>query len=98
MAEKTYTVAVLTAQPGKTNQLIRQLEELAKHTRQEDGCIEYGFYQDQRNTNTILSYEAWKDVAAETKHWKTPHLNQAIEAFKGILDGDPVVYKGPKII
>ncbi len=98
MTEKLYTIAVLPAAQGKLAALIEHLKKLAEQTRREAGCIEYGFYQDQSNPNVVLSYEVWQDAEAEAAHWNTPHLTSAIEAFKHILDGEPTIYKGPKII
>lgn len=98
MTEKIYTIAVLPAVQGKIDVLLDHLETLAKQTRKEAGCIEYGFYQNQSNPNVVLSYEVWQDAEAEAAHWRTPHLMSAIAAFKHILDGKPTIYKGPRII
>lgn len=98
MSEKLYTIAVLKAQTGKYGEMIAVLEELAKQTRQEAGALEYGFYQNQGDPNIVLSFEEWQDVDVESAHWKTPHLTSAIAQFKDILDGDPIIYKGHKII
>lgn len=98
MSEKLYTVAVLKAQTGKFDQLVTVLEELAQQTRQEAGALQYGFYRNLEEPNTILSFEEWQDADVEAAHWKTPHLTSAIEKFKDILDGEPVVYKSHQII
>ena len=94
-----YTVAVLTAKEGRLADLKAILEVLAQKTRKESGAVEYFFIQDQNhNSNTIVSYEKWINAEEENKHWETPHLKQAIEQFDEILDGPPIVYKGPIII
>jgi len=93
-----YTIAVLKAKPGKADALIAVLETLAAETRKEEGAQEYGFIQDQRTPEVVLSYEKWTDAEAESAHWQTPHLAAAIERFKDLLDGEPVVHKGTKII
>ncbi|MEO1523085.1 MAG: putative quinol monooxygenase [Cyanobacteria bacterium J06633_2] len=98
MSEKLYTIAILKAKDDKLDEMLAVLEELARHTRQEVGALQYGFYRSQEAPNIVLSFEEWQDADAEDKHWKTPHLTSAIEAFKDILDGDPIVYKGPQII
>ncbi len=54
MSEKLYTVAVLKAQTGKSDELVAVLEELAKQTRQEAGALQYGFYRNQEDPNIIL--------------------------------------------
>lgn len=98
MSKKLYTVAVLKAQKGKVDELVAVLEELARETRQEPGALQYGFYHDQKDPNTILSFEEWQDTDVESAHWETPHLASAVEKFKDILDGEPIVYKGYQII
>ena len=98
MSEKLYTIAVLKAKDDKFDDMIAVLEELASHTRQEAGALKYGFYQRQEDPNVVLSFEEWQDSDVEGKHWDTPHLTSAIEAFKDILDGEPIIYKGPQII
>ncbi len=98
MSEKLYTVAVLKAQTGKSDELVAVLEELAKQTRQEAGALQYGFYRNQEDPNIILSFEEWQDADVEAAHWKTPHLTSAIKKFKDILDGEPTIYKSRQII
>jgi quinol monooxygenase YgiN len=98
MSGSTYTIAVLKAKPGKTDALISVLTELAAETRKEEGAEEYGFIRTHKTPDVILSYEKWKDADAESAHWETPHLAAAIEQFKDLLDGKPVIHKGSKII
>ncbi len=98
MHENLYTIAILKAKPGRADDLIAILEDLARQTRKEDGALEYSFIRDQRSPDLILSYERWKHAEAESAHWQTPHLASAIRQFKEVLDGDPVVHKGSKII
>lgn len=99
MTETLYTIAVLKAKEGRLDDLKATLEALAHETRQEPGAKEYFFVQDTHNApNTILSYERWENADEESKHWKTPHLSRAIAQLKDILDGDPIIHKGHKII
>ncbi len=98
MSEKLYTVAVLKAQTGKFDELVAVLEELAKQTRQEAGALQYGFYRNQEDPNTVLSFEEWQDGDVESAHWNTPHLTSAVAKFKDILDGEPIIYKSRQII
>ncbi len=99
MSENIYTIAVLTAKAGHLDDLKSVLEALAKKTRKESGAIEYFFIHDENhNPNTIVSYEKWENANEEGKHWKTPHLTNAMEQLKDILDGEPAIHRGPKII
>lgn len=98
MSEPVYVVAVLKAKAGKVNDTIAILENLAQHSRQESGCVDYGFYRDRNDPAVILSFETWKDAEAEAIHWNTPHLNRALEAFGEVLDSEPILYKCTKVI
>jgi quinol monooxygenase YgiN len=98
MSTNTYTIAVLKAKPGKADSLISILERLAGETRKEAGAVEYGFIQDQKSPDIVLSYEKWRDADAEAAHWQMPHLKAALAEFGAVLDGEPAIYKGPKII
>lgn len=98
MSANIYTIAILKAKPGKADALISVLADLAAETRKEDGAEEYGFIRDQKAPEVVLSYEKWRDADSETAHWKTPHLGAAIEQFKDLLESEPAVHKGMKII
>ncbi len=98
MQSNVYTIAVLLAREGRLDDLLATLESLASETRQERGCIEYGFYHDSTNANTVLSFERWVDAEAEDSHWQTSHLKQAIDAMDDILATRPQIFRAKKII
>ncbi len=99
MSENVYTIAILKAKKGCLGNLKDTLSVLATETRKEPGAIEYFFVQDvNHDPNTIVSYEKWQNATEEAKHWQTPHLKIAIETMKDILDGEPIIHKGLKVI
>ena len=98
MTTNVYTIAVLRAKPGKVEELITVLEQLATETRKEAGAEEYGFIRDTKSSDVVLSYERWRDADAEAAHWKTAHLAAALAKFDALLDGDAIIHKGTKII
>ena len=98
MHENIYTIAVLPAKEDSVDDLLNMLQSLAHATRQEHGCIEYGFYRDSADTNCVLSFERWVDQASEDAHWQTPHLKQAIEAMDDLLATQPQIFKTQKVI
>lgn len=99
MNTHVYTIAVLKAKDGRLDDLKLTLSKLAVETRKEEGAIEYFFVHDENfDPNTIVSYEKWASATQEAAHWKTPHLHAAIGEMKNILDGDPVVHRGPRVI
>ena len=98
MRENTYTVAVLPAKENAVPKLLETLETLADATRQEHGCIEYGFYRDSADETQVLSFERWVDADSEHAHWETAHLKQAIQAMDDLLVTKPQIYKMKKIV
>ncbi|MDA0772905.1 MAG: putative quinol monooxygenase [Cyanobacteria bacterium] len=95
---KVYTIAILKAKEGSTQQMINSLTKLAHASREEQGALDYGFYQNQEDPNTIVSFEEWQDPEAEAAHWQTPHLQAALIELEPIFAEAPIIYKGPKII
>lgn len=99
MSKNIYTIAVLKAKPGRLGDLKATLTKLAKETRKEAGANEYFFIQDENHDpNTIVSYERWENATEEKNHWNMPHLKAAIREMRDILDGEPQVHRGYKII
>ena len=43
-------------------------------TRAEDGCIEYGCYEDTQAPGRYVFVERWRDQAALDRHLGTPHM------------------------
>ena len=59
MGKQVEVVAVLVAQPGKEASVEAVLTELAAASREEEGCIEYGFYRDRADATRVLAFEIW---------------------------------------
>ncbi len=98
MHQNTYTIAVLKAKQGQEDTLLSTLQGLADATRQEHGCIEYGFYRDASEAGTVVSFERWVDTDAEASHWQTPHLKNALESLGPVLQEQPAIFKTKKVI
>ncbi|MEN1678031.1 MAG: putative quinol monooxygenase [Planctomycetota bacterium] len=98
MQNNVYTIAVLPAKAAAADALLAELRTLADATRQEAGCIEYGFYREAADSNTVLSFERWVDQDAEDAHWQTPHLKHALGAMQTLLETEPQVFKCKKTI
>ena len=43
-------------------------------TRAEDGCEEYGCYEDTQQAGRLVFVERWRDRAALDRHLATPHM------------------------
>ena len=76
-------VAEMVAQPGKEEDLKRQLLILTVETRKEEGCIQYDLHQSTDNPGRFVFYENWTSAETLDKHSKSAH----ILAFRAIRDG-----------
>lgn len=76
-------VAVITAKPGKREELLTLARANLAAVRAETGCIEYGLTVDVDNfgpnqaaygPDTFAFIEKWKDEDALRMHFTTPHM------------------------
>ena len=49
-------------------------------TRAEDGCEEYGCYEDTQQSGRFVFVERWRDKAALDRHLATPHMADWMKA------------------
>lgn len=75
---------VVKVKPETRAEAVQAAIKMAQATRQEPGCISYGFSSDLEDPNTFLIFEQWKDEAALVSHFGSPHMaefNQQIPRF-----------------
>ena len=98
MEQQIEVVAVLVAQPGKEADVEAVLSPLADASREEEGCIEYGFYRPWADAARILAFEIWADEAPLDFHFNTEHFKSAIGQLESLLAAEPVITQCEKII
>lgn len=78
-----HVVAVITAQPGKREQILQHFRANVPAVRAEHGCIEYGAAVDAENAlpiqakwgpDTFLVIEKWESMDALKAHAAAPHM------------------------
>lgn len=69
------------------------LNELAISTRQEMGCLEYGYFERIDAPGHFTSIERWANAEAEAAHWEEPHLKVALQGLGPIMVGEAEVEK-----
>ena len=75
MSENQVTVlAIITAKPGKEQQLQEEAQKLVAPTRQEDGCINYDLHFPAGDNTKVMFHENWTCQAALDAHLETPKL------------------------
>ncbi len=97
MNQKIYVTARFRARDDKHKEMINLLTSLAAATRDESGCIEYGYYQASDDPCAFSSFEVWRDAESETAHWQTQHLKDALARLPDLLDGQAEITKYTKV-
>jgi quinol monooxygenase YgiN len=78
-----HVVAVITAKPGKREEMLRHFRANLPACRAEKGCIEYGPAVDAENAlpfqtkagpDTYLVIEKWESMEALKAHAAAPHM------------------------
>lgn len=98
MDEQVEVIADLRAQVGKEAEVEAVLAEVAVPSREEEGCIEYGFYRDRADATRILAFEIWANQDALNFHFETEHFKAAIGKLESLLAEEPVITQCVKII
>ncbi len=98
MSTQVYVIAQFRGKSDKIDQLVEMLTELTAQTRQESGCIEYGFYQSTDNPVMFSSFEVWENLASEEAHWQTQHIQHALARLPELTEGEAQIIKYRAII
>ena len=78
-----HVIAVITAKPGKREEILRHFRANVPNVRAEEGCIEYGAAVDAENAlpiqtkwgaDTFLVIEKWESMDALKAHAAAPHM------------------------
>ena len=78
-----HVIAVITAKPGKREEVLRHFRANVPAVRAEKGCIEYGAavdaeaalpVQTRYGTDTFVVVEKWESMDALKAHAAAPHM------------------------
>jgi quinol monooxygenase YgiN len=78
-----HVIAVITAKPGKREEILRHFRANVPAVHAEKGCIEYGAALDAENAlpiqtkwggDTFLVIEKWESLDALKAHAAAPHM------------------------
>ena len=78
-----HVVAIITARPGKREEVLKHFRANVPAVRAEQGCIEYGAAVDAENAlpfqtkfgpDTFLVIEKWDSMDALKAHAAAPHM------------------------
>jgi quinol monooxygenase YgiN len=89
-----HVVAVLTAKPGKREEILKHFRANVPAVRAEKGCIEYGPAVDAENAlgfqtkvgpDTFLVIEKWESMEALKAHAAAPHMAAYAAKVKDLI-------------
>lgn len=66
--------AFIEVAPADRDAIQAALPGVIASTRAEDGCEEYGCYEDTQQRGRYVFVERWRDKAALDRHVRTPHM------------------------
>ena len=89
-----HVIAVITARPGKREEVLAAFRANIPAVRAEEGCIEYvpvvdaegmGSWQARVGEDSFVVIEKWRDAAALGAHAKAPHMAQYSAKTKDLV-------------
>ena len=85
-------VAKLKAQPGKEDEVERQLRMLVEYVRNEEsGTLMYLMHRAQADPTQFMFYERYLDEEALAKHSSSGRFLQVFAKVTPLLDGAPQI-------
>lgn len=79
-------MAILTAKPGKTDELRALLSTLAPASRAEEGNLRWDIWRDQANPDRFALDELYRDAAAVAAHRDTAHYRNYLGRITDLAD------------
>ena len=67
------------------------LEDVQAASREDAGCLNYGYYSNITDELSFIAVEEWQDAAALESHLRQPHVARLIEALPRFADGPPSI-------
>ncbi|MFI7006596.1 putative quinol monooxygenase [Streptomyces sp. NPDC050145] len=81
-------VGTARPKPERAEELKQLLLSFVEPTRQEPGCLEYHFHEDQGEPGVFVFYEAWRSQADLDAHLTLPHMRAFWEQRMDYLETD----------
>jgi quinol monooxygenase YgiN len=97
-------VAIVTARPGRREELLAAFRALVPSVRAEPGCIEYGptvdadgfgSRQAKLGADTFVVLETWESAEALKAHAVAPHMAAYGAEVKDLIAGVTLHYLSP---
>ncbi len=84
-------IARVRPRPDMRAELTALLEEVQEASRRDDGCVNYGYYAEITDPDSLIAVEEWRDIAALEAHLRQPHVLRLVEALPGMIAEPPTI-------
>ena len=74
----------ITIDPADRDAALELTAAVVAATRQEDGCISYGFWADPADAGRFRVFEEWESAEALLAHFGRPHMATFLEGMGGL--------------
>jgi quinol monooxygenase YgiN len=71
--------------------LVEALTRMQDASREEEGCLRYGFFAAVEDPLSFVAVEEWRDRAALDVHFAQPHLREFASTLLGLVSEQPEV-------
>ena len=75
----------------RRDELVALMERMQESSRQEDGCLRYGFFSAVEDPLSFVAVEEWADREALDRHFGQPHLQEFARGLGEVISERPEV-------
>lgn len=99
MPSPVKTTAIVTALPGRADEVETLLRDMAPHCRAEPGNLRWDVWRDQADPNRYVLDELYVEAAAVAAHRRSPHYLAYLAAIPALAERmailcDPIAVEG----
>jgi len=91
MSTRVKIVGVLTARPGRTEDLRVLIFDLKASSRAEPGNLQWDIWQDQANPDRFVLDELYASQDAAAAHMQTPHFKTYAGKVNDLAERTPLI-------
>jgi quinol monooxygenase YgiN len=85
-------VAKNYVKPEKIQEFIVLCKKLVEESVKEEGCIDYGLYQELDNPGILTILEEWRDKSNLDKHLKSKHFREIFPLLLEYLEKETEIH------
>ena len=74
-------IARFRPRPDRLDDFLAVLRDVQAASREDDGCLNYGYYREVADDLSFIAVEEWRDMDALASHLRTDHVARLISAL-----------------